>query len=315
MTEKIEVGYRNLGSVAGVDYHHKYLLYTDSAGQQHTISGWTGTPAEGLPYGKMHVEANLPYNVTNPDHPDNLNTRASDGTSQRQYRELIAEGADLSGKWNEMVRDAASKDDRFPYGPLRQNSNTFADSVLHHAELAEPKMDGFGGHLAPASHLMLDEKLVPKDPSQQGVSTNLHDVVSAGRPVEADQQVADLRCLTDSPLFKQARVAMHKLDAQNGRTTDQRTDNAAAAIAVVAQAGGMTRIDLVEPHGDKLIAVQGTPGTAHSKVVDVPAVQALNTPMVQSAEAFAQTAEQQKQAQQQERQQQQLTPAVPALAH
>ena len=34
--EKIEVGYRHIGSL-GVDYHHKFLLYTDKTGKQYTI--------------------------------------------------------------------------------------------------------------------------------------------------------------------------------------------------------------------------------------------------------------------------------------
>lgn len=42
MDEKIEVGYRKIGEVLGKDYHHKFLIYTDKEGAQHTISGWTG---------------------------------------------------------------------------------------------------------------------------------------------------------------------------------------------------------------------------------------------------------------------------------
>ncbi|PPT95228.1 hypothetical protein [Xanthomonas arboricola] len=56
MDEKIEVGYRNIGSALGKEYHHKFLLYTDKEGNQHTISGWTGDEQPGLPYGRMHVE-------------------------------------------------------------------------------------------------------------------------------------------------------------------------------------------------------------------------------------------------------------------
>ena len=58
--EKIEVGYRHIGSL-GVDYHHKFLLYTDKTGKQYTISGWTGTEiSEKLPLGKIHIETGLP---------------------------------------------------------------------------------------------------------------------------------------------------------------------------------------------------------------------------------------------------------------
>ena len=34
--EKIEVGYRNIGSVGSIEYYHKFLLYTDSNGN-HTL--------------------------------------------------------------------------------------------------------------------------------------------------------------------------------------------------------------------------------------------------------------------------------------
>lgn len=37
--EKIEVGYRHIGSLGVVDYHHKLLLYIDKTGKQYTISG------------------------------------------------------------------------------------------------------------------------------------------------------------------------------------------------------------------------------------------------------------------------------------
>lgn len=64
MDEKIEVGYRNIGAALGKEYHHKFLLYTDKEGNQRTISGWTGDERPGLPYGRMHVETNLPMTET-----------------------------------------------------------------------------------------------------------------------------------------------------------------------------------------------------------------------------------------------------------
>lgn len=69
------------------------------------------------------------------------------------------------------------------------------------------------------------------------------------------------------------------------------TRNAAAALAVEAHHHGLKRIDQVEPNdsGNKLIAVQGTPGTAQSKVIDVSTMDALNTSVTQSSRAFAAT--------------------------
>lgn len=98
--------------------------------------------------------------------------------------------------------------------------------------------------------------------------------------------------IQDSPLFKQAQTALQKTDAQFGRKPDQLTDNAAAAVAVAAQKAGLTRIDHLElggPDNSKLFAAQGKLGTAHSKVIDVPTVEAMHTPITQSARAFEET--------------------------
>ena len=158
--ERIEVGYRNVGSVLGKDYYHKYLLYTDREGNQQTISGWTGDETPGLPYGRMQVETNLPYDASNPDHPSNPNA-----TGQRQHQELITTGADLSDTWRNMVASAQANDDRYPYDPQLQNSNTLADSVLRSVDLPQPRDDGFFGHWAPASGRTLDENIQPSVPA------------------------------------------------------------------------------------------------------------------------------------------------------
>ena len=179
--EKIEVGYRHIGSL-GVDYHHKFLLYTDKTGKQYTISGWAGTEiSEKLPLGKIHIETGLPthiglpYDARNPDNPNNRETAwysDKDGSPiapQKQYRELITEAPDLSQKWAEMVRNTKSKDNIYPYDFLNQNSNTLADVILKEAGLKQPEKDGLGGHLAPGSGNNLHKNLVPKDPNKAGV--------------------------------------------------------------------------------------------------------------------------------------------------
>ncbi|OSI17428.1 hypothetical protein BWD09_05385 [Neisseria dentiae] len=180
--EKIEVGYRHIGTFAGVDYHHKFLLYTDKTGGQYTISGWTGeetTPQ--LPLGKIHIETGLPehiglpYDAENPDNINNRNAWYKDEydnpiSPQKQYRELIAQAPDLSTKWAEMVRNAQSKDNIYPYDFLRQNSNTLADTLLREAGFPEPEKDGIFRHLAPGSGNKLDKGIVPQHPDDAGIS-------------------------------------------------------------------------------------------------------------------------------------------------
>ncbi len=167
--EKIEVGYRHLGTEIGVDYHHKFLLYTDQFGHQYTISGWSDEKHKTaeLPLGKMQIQANSPYDENNPDHSDNVNTYFRDAMGrpvarQEQYRETIIEAHDLSEKWGGMVKNAQTKDNLYPYDAIRQNSNTLADIVLREAGLPEPKLDGVSNHLSPASGKELDEKLIPR---------------------------------------------------------------------------------------------------------------------------------------------------------
>ena len=181
--EKIEVGYRHIGTFAKVEYHHKFLLYTDKTGQRYTISGWTGEETSPqLPLGKIHIETGLPnhmglpYDANNPDNFDNRKTawyKNADKepiSPQKQYRELIAEAPDLSAKWAEMVRNAQSKDNIYPYDYLRQNSNTLADTLLREAGFPEPEKDGIFRHLAPGSGNRLDRNLVPQHPDDAGIS-------------------------------------------------------------------------------------------------------------------------------------------------
>ncbi|MDO7933823.1 hypothetical protein Q6A26_15220 [Xanthomonas euvesicatoria pv. eucalypti] len=224
MDEKIEVGYRNIGAALGKEYHHKFLLYTDKEGNQRTISGWTGDERPGLPYGRMHVETNLPYDRNNPDHRDNPNA-----IGQKQYREEIANGADLSGTWGRMVANAKSKDDKYPYDPLLQNSNTLADSVLRDVGLQEPKNDGVLGHWAPASGRQLDESVQPAVP---GLGNSGRAFSAGGAPLDPQQEAR----LRDDPLFKQALAGLDKLGPDAGVYTNQQDkERIAGALAVQAK--------------------------------------------------------------------------------
>ncbi|MDP9933665.1 XVIPCD domain-containing protein [Variovorax paradoxus] len=121
--------------------------------------------------------------------------------------------------------------------------------------------------------------------------------------------------LQDSPVFKQAKSALEKIDAQFGRKSDQLTDNAAAAITVAALRGGLTRIDHMTLGGNDnstIFAIQGKPGAALSKIVDVPTVESMHTPVAQSSQAFTVVQQTQQQAPQQNNQQaaQQAAPAM-----
>ena len=234
--EKIEVGYRNIGSQAGVDYHHKFLLYTDKSGSQYTISGWTddANTSEELPFGNIRVLANVPYDVSNPD-------SRSRHTHQPQYRETIAEGADLSATWSAMVENAKSKDNIYPYDPIRQNSNTLADSVLKDAGLRQPTQDGFFGHLAPGSGKPLDRDLAPRSADELGLS-NAGEAISLNNNPPSPAGVRQVLAPESHQLLKDSEHHVRALGDRHRLPWDQGMENTVHAVAAEARERGLTGI-------------------------------------------------------------------------
>jgi hypothetical protein len=235
--ETIEVGYRNIGQMAGVDYYHKFLIYTDRSGQQHTISGWTddANTSDELPFGNIRVLANAPYDATNPDsalrHP-----------GQRQFRETIVEGEDLSATWQKMVDNAISKDDLYPYDPLRQNSNTFADAVLREAGLREPRRDGaFFGHLAPGSGEELDTSVEPRSPDELGIS-NIGEAISLNGQQANPTEFQLALSPQGEQLLQNTEQHVRALAERHDIPWDQGMDNTVYALAAQAREQGMTGI-------------------------------------------------------------------------
>ncbi|KQU84853.1 hypothetical protein ASC78_10200 [Variovorax sp. Root318D1] len=119
---------------------------------------------------------------------------------------------------------------------------------------------------------------------------------STSRAVDKLEKLIPSALLLNQPahpgnaMFKQAQAGMQAIDAKFGRPSDHQTDNAAGHVAVKAQFAGMKCIDLMElggTSGEKIIAVQGKLGNAHSKAISVDTVAALNTPLAQSSQALA----------------------------
>lgn len=147
--------------------------------------------------------------------------------------------------------------------------------------------------VSPPSFRQLEEKSLQKM-NEEGLA-----------PHAARASIAD-SAHPGQPMFSQAQSLLQKIDAQYGRKPDQLTDNAAAAITVAAHKAGLTRIDQLElgaPDNSRIFAIQGTPGMPFSKMVVVPTVEAMHTPIAQSAKAFAEVQQAQPHAAAQEAQQ------------
>ncbi|WP_426700975.1 XVIPCD domain-containing protein [Rhodanobacter sp. Col0626] len=89
----------------------------------------------------------------------------------------------------------------------------------------------------------------------------------------------------DHALYMQAQKAVHDLDARQGRTSDQHSNNLAAALTVAARRDGLDRIDQValNDDGSRAFAVQnGVP----RQFAHVQTAEAVNTSMAQSTQAL-----------------------------
>ncbi len=86
-------------------------------------------------------------------------------------------------------------------------------------------------------------------------------------------------------MYLQSLAAVHRLDAQQGRAPDQRSDNLAAALAVAAQGHGMSRVDHVVLSDDasRAYAVQGDTNSLFKRYTGVNVAQAIGTPLAQSS--------------------------------
>lgn len=124
----------------------------------------------------------------------------------------------------------------------------------------------------------------------------------------------------DHKLYREAQAAVHKLDAQQGRTPDHVSDRLSAAATVAARKEGLTGINsaVLNDDGSKVYVVQGDMNSPFKQVAEVNTQQAVNTSLEQSSAQWKQHAEQHAatqatQAQQQQPPTPQATPPAPGL--
>jgi hypothetical protein len=169
-----------------------------------------------------------------------------------------------------------------------------------------------GGHAVAHGAEQLEHDAVRGyDVAQESVSRGIERSVNAGsRAVDGTvnfaktetDQLLDHPAHPDYMLFHQSLGAVHRLDAERGRTPDQHSTNLAGGVAVGAKAHGLTRVDhvVLSTDGANAFAVQGdlrSPMKNVARAVDTG--QAVNTPIAQHTQAMHQVNQQQQQVHQQ----------------
>ncbi len=176
-------------------------------------------------------------------------------------------------------------------GMLREHDHGVGVHDLQ-TQLAQLGMhDAHGRTLVPDSDFGPGTKAAVEE-FQRG--QNLHvDGIAGTKTLEAlkhatqPQPVATLADATHpgNGMYLQALGAVHRLDAQQGRAPDQRSDNLAAALAVAAHGNGMSRVDHVVLSDDasRAYAVQGDVNSLFKRYTDVNVAWAIGTPVAQSS--------------------------------
>jgi pimeloyl-ACP methyl ester carboxylesterase len=121
----------------------------------------------------------------------------------------------------------------------------------------------------------------------------------------------------DNPLYLQARGAVHRLDAEQHRTPDHRSDNIAAALVVAARRDGLSQINhaVLSEDSSRTFGVQGELRSPFKRATEVPTAEAAATSVDKSSMAWEQVAQQhQTHVQAGQQQHQQAQQAKPTLA-
>jgi putative chitinase len=168
----------------------------------------------------------------------------------------------------------------------------------------------FGGHTKAAVERF------QKDHGLQVDGVVGKDTLGAIQAAERKGPNLDNAAHADNPLYRQTQSAVHKLDAQQGRTPDHVSDRLAAAGTVAARKEGMIRVDaaVLNNDGSKVYFVQGELNSPFKQMVEVNTQQAVNTSVEQSSVQWKQVAEQQATVQGKQEQQQQAQTPQPAQA-
>jgi hypothetical protein len=152
--------------------------------------------------------------------------------------------------------------------------------------------EAFERHLMKASVLpSLDSRIEQQEQtarkSLQQAAPHPGEPAHQNRPGAASSPRIDHPDHPDHALFKQVRAGVHQMDAEQGRTPDQRSENLAGALTAAAKAGGLKRADEVVLSADatRAYATHHVIPRALANTAHVEVAQAINTPLEKSTEA------------------------------
>lgn len=103
----------------------------------------------------------------------------------------------------------------------------------------------------------------------------------------------------DNELFKKVLEGVHQVDAKQGRTPDQLSENLAASLTVAARKEGLDKVNhvLLDDPGLRTYAIQGELNSPLKQFASVDTAHAVATPVAQSSTQWQQAAEAQRQQQ------------------
>ena len=158
--ESITIGYKRLGQVNGQTFYHKYILYTDSNGNQYYARGGPSKNPIGNPFGNLTNAQVGPGNLSGDSPFGNIVTEHGSydmGTVDfdkvgNDPKEIVKTGQDLKNDWKN-ITDAFDNiaSEKWPYRPVSQNSNTTVDEALDRAGLPSPHQSGWNDYWSPGS--------------------------------------------------------------------------------------------------------------------------------------------------------------------
>jgi hypothetical protein len=148
-----------------------------------------------------------------------------------------------------------------------------------------------GINLGPLTQPMpyVDKSTSPPTPAHFDHTVSTHIYTPIAPSVLAPTAISlDHASHPDHALYRQARSAVHGLDAQHGRSPDQRSDNLAAALTVAARRDGLSAIHhvVLSEDASMTFAVQSAPRSVLKQMTRVDTEQAIQTSVAQSSQAW-----------------------------